>query len=104
MSRRRGSPIPSAAARLLRRTEQRSARLGVVGLGYVGVPLAVEFGRAGFRVTGFDVDGKRIAQLKGSRSYIQDVPGSAIRDLVRSGNFVPTSDFLALKNVDIVNV
>src|SRR6185295_5913877 len=104
MSRRRGSPTGSAASNLLRRIEQRRARLGVIGLGYVGLPLAVEFGEAGFRVTGFDIDEKRVAQLRRGRSYIQDVPGSAVRDLVRSGNFLPTSDFKTLRQLDVINV
>src|SRR5262245_20173724 len=104
MSRRHRSPTGSAASDLLRRIERREARLGVIGLGYVGLPLAVEFGEAGFRVTGFDIDEKRVSQLKRGASYIQDVPGAAVRDLVRSGNFVPTTDFKALRQLDVVNV
>ena len=104
MSRRRGPSTPSAAAQLLRRIEQRRARLGVIGLGYVGLPLAVEFGQAGFRVTGFDIDARRVARLRGGRSYIQDVPDAAVRALVRTGAFTPTGDFTEIRRLDIVNV
>jgi UDP-N-acetyl-D-glucosamine dehydrogenase len=56
----------------------RSAKVGVVGLGYVGLPLAVEFGRAGFQVHGIDVDRSRIENIRTGNSYIQDVPGTAL--------------------------
>jgi len=104
MSRRRGPSTPSAAAQLLRRIEQRRARLGVIGLGYVGLPLAVEFGQAGFRVTGFDIDARRVARLRGGRSYVHDVPDAAVRALVRSGAFTPTGDFTEIRRLDVVNV
>src|SRR4029453_3892641 len=82
----------------------RSPRLGVIALGYVGLPLAVEFAKAGFRVSGIDIDARRVAQLKQGRSYIQDVPSSEVRELVRSGHLIPTTDFSALRKVDAVNV
>src|SRR6185295_11806594 len=104
MSRRRGSPTGSAASNLLRRIEQRRARLGVIGLGYVGLPLAVELGEAGFRVTGFDIDERRVAALSKGRSYIQDVPSRMVKTLVKSGKFLPTTDFGTLKQLDVVNV
>ena len=104
MSRRPRLPARSAASDLLQRIERRDARLGVIGLGYVGLPLAIEFGEAGFRVTGFDIDEKRVSQLRRGGSYIQDVPAASVRDLVRSGNFLPTSDFKPLRQLDVVNV
>jgi UDP-N-acetyl-D-glucosamine dehydrogenase len=104
MPSRRGSRSRSAATELLQRIEARKARLGVIGLGYVGLPLAVELGQAGFRVTGFDIDERRVGELAKGRSYIQDVPSSLVRDLVRSGNFEPTTDFSALQHLDAVNV
>jgi UDP-N-acetyl-D-glucosamine dehydrogenase len=89
---------------LLARIERRSARLGVIGLGYVGLPLAVEFGKAGFHVVGIDVEESKIAQLKKGRSYVADVPSADVRSLVRSGRLHATTDFSALKTLDTVNI
>jgi UDP-N-acetyl-D-glucosamine dehydrogenase len=104
MSSRRQAASGAAAQTLVRRFEKRTARLGVIGLGYVGLPLAVEFAKAGFRVAGIDIDARRVAQLKQGRSYIQDVPSAEVRELVRSGHLVPTTDFSVLRRVDAVNV
>jgi UDP-N-acetyl-D-glucosamine dehydrogenase len=103
MARRKASR--SRAARdLLQRIEKRTARLAVIGAGYVGLPLAVEFAKAGFRVHCIDVDEHRVKQLARGRSYIQDVPTSEVRDLVRSGRLIPTTDFSVLRKADAVNV
>jgi UDP-N-acetyl-D-glucosamine dehydrogenase len=99
-SRRHETP----AARLLRRIERRQARLGVIGLGYVGLPLAAEFAKAGFHVTGIDINERRIRELQHGRSYIQDVPSADVRALVRSGHLTATSDFKVLRRMDSVNV
>jgi UDP-N-acetyl-D-glucosamine dehydrogenase len=104
MPSRRGLSDRTAATGLLQRIERRTARLGVIGLGYVGLPLAVELGQAGFRVSGFDIDERRVAQLTKGRSYIQDVPARLVKDLVRAGKFLPTTDFGTLKQLDVVNV
>jgi UDP-N-acetyl-D-glucosamine dehydrogenase len=93
-----------AAERLLSRLDQRTARLGVIGLGYVGLPLAVEFAQAGFEVTGIDIDEGRVKELSRGKSYIQDVPTSEVRALVRSGHLKATTDFSVLRKVDAVNV
>ena len=58
---------------LKEKLETRQARIGVIGLGYVGLPLAVEFARAGFDVTGFDVDASKVTEINAGRSYILDV-------------------------------
>jgi UDP-N-acetyl-D-glucosamine dehydrogenase len=68
---------------LEKRIGSREATLGIVGLGYVGLPLAIEFARAGFRVTGIDVDPAKVANVRAGRSHVEDVPGSAVRELVR---------------------
>jgi UDP-N-acetyl-D-glucosamine dehydrogenase len=94
----------SAAGELLARIEGRKAHLAVIGLGYVGLPLAVEFGQAGFHVSGIDIDARRVGQLKRGRSYIQDVPTADVSALVRTGHFKPTTDFSVLRHVDAVNV
>jgi len=94
----------TAAETLSRKIEDRTARLGVIGLGYVGLPLAVEFAQAGFHVHGIDVNEGRVKALQGARSYIQDVPTSEVKSLVRSGHLQATTDFSILRKVDAVNV
>ena len=94
----------SSAGRLAARIDNRSAKLAVIGLGYVGLPLAVEFGKAGFTVAGIDLDETKVARLRRGRSYVQDVPGSDVRALVRSGRLQPTTDFSVLRKADTVNL
>ena len=103
-SRSRGSARSSPAARLSRRIENRTAHLAVIGLGYVGLPLAIEFAEAGFRVSGIDIDEGRVGAIQKGRSYIQDVPTSEVRDLRRAGRLTATTDFSVLRHVDAVNV
>jgi len=88
---------------LAARIDAREATIGVIGLGYVGLPLAVEFAQAGFEVTGIDVDERRVRELERGRSYIQDVPTADVRTLVRSGHLKATVDFSVLRRVDAVN-
>ena len=94
----------SELQRFQRRMQRRSARIGIIGLGYVGLPLAVEFARAGFRVTGFEIDPKRVATLNAGRSYIQDVPTSQVRGLVRSEHLRATLDFDELRTMDAIDI
>ncbi|MBD3348029.1 MAG: nucleotide sugar dehydrogenase [Candidatus Eisenbacteria bacterium] len=82
----------------------KEARLGVIGLGYVGLPLAMEFERAGFHVTGIDNDGAKIDALRAGESYIQDVPDDWVGRAVREGTFEPTGDFSSLKEIDSVDI
>jgi UDP-N-acetyl-D-glucosamine dehydrogenase len=93
-----------AATALLKKIEDRSAQLAVIGLGYVGLPLAVEFAKAGFRVHGIDINERRVRQLSRGRSYIQDVPTAEVSKLVKAGKLLPTTDFAVLKKADAVNV
>jgi UDP-N-acetyl-D-glucosamine dehydrogenase len=89
-------------SRLKQRIEAKSACLGVIGLGYVGLPLAVEFARAGFRVIGFDVDADKVGALTRGKSYVGDVPDAELK-AVRS-RLHATTDFDLLREVDSVNI
>ncbi len=82
----------------------RGARVGVVGLGYVGLPLAVEFARAGFDVTGIDLDKRKVALLNAGQSYVKDVPGEAVAQLASAGRLRATADFGAVAGLDTVNI
>ncbi len=77
--------LSATAAALLKKIEDRTARIGVIGLGYVGLPLALEFARAGFRVTGFDVDPRKIDAVNKGESYIGDVHSSELLPHVKEG-------------------
>ena len=89
---------------LLKKIESKQAKLGVIGLGYVGLPLAVEFARAGFTVVGYDVDAKRVAELQNGRSYIPDVASEHLAEVVKNGKFTATTDSKALSAVDIIDI
>ena len=69
---------------LLKKIETRKATIGVIGLGYVGLPLVREFTRGGAKVIGFDVDPKKVRMLKAGRSYIAHIPSETVKDMVRS--------------------
>ncbi|MBI4386386.1 MAG: nucleotide sugar dehydrogenase [Elusimicrobia bacterium] len=87
---------------LQQKIENKTARVGVLGLGYVGLPLCVEFARRGFEVSGFDVSERLVRDLKGGRSHVLDVASETIRDLVRSGRFSPTTRFDRLGRADAI--
>lgn len=82
----------------------KSARVGVLGLGYVGLPLAVEFAKAGFRVTGIDVSAEKVSQLNAGESYILDIHTEELKPLVDSGHLRATTDFSEIANLDTVNI
>src|SRR5262249_34300813 len=86
------------------RIRSRNARVGVIGLGYVGLPLAVEFARAGFTVTGFDVDAAKIAQINAGHSYIPDVSSDDLAAEVRAGRLSATTDMAQLGEMDAVDI
>jgi UDP-N-acetyl-D-glucosamine dehydrogenase len=89
---------------LLDRIRAREARVGVIGLGYVGLPLAVEFARAGYSVTGFDVDAHKAAQINAGKSYIPDVPDSDLSEAVNAGKLRATTDMHALGEMDAIDI
>ncbi|MEW6110028.1 MAG: nucleotide sugar dehydrogenase [Nitrospirota bacterium] len=88
--------------RLLNKIGKKTASVGVIGLGYVGLPLVLEFNRAGFPVNGFDLDPKKISLLKQGRSYIKHIPSGKISEMNRTKRFLPTTDFSLLKKTDCV--
>ena len=92
----------SHAQELRRRIESHEARVGVVGLGYVGLPLAVEFGKAGHSVVGLEVDERKVRTLNAKESYIPDVPSSEIAALLESGHLKASTDFSLLAGVDAI--
>ena len=89
---------------LREKLEHRNATAAVIGLGYVGLPLAMEIVQAGFDVIGIDLDPNKISALKQGKSYISDVPQRVVADAVAGGRFRATSDFSALKNADTVSI
>jgi UDP-N-acetyl-D-glucosamine dehydrogenase len=94
----------NGAQTLLKRIHDTQARIGIIGLGYVGLPLAVEFARAGFDVTGFDIDESKNVQINAGRSYIPDVSGSELAEVVHAGRFRATSDMSRLADMDVVDI
>jgi UDP-N-acetyl-D-glucosamine dehydrogenase len=80
----------------------RSARIGVVGCGYVGLPLAQAYARAGFRVTGIDNDARRVATMNTGESHILDVPTEDLRASVEAGRFQATTDYTCVRELDVV--
>lgn len=82
--------------------EAKEAQICIIGLGYVGLPLAVGFAKAGYRVFGLDVDGRKVAALERGESYIQDVLGQEVSPLVTAGMLAPTTDYSTLDFVDVI--
>lgn len=91
-------------SRLADAIQNRTAVVGVIGLGYVGLPLAVAFAKAGFKVIGVDVDARKVDKLQSGDSYILDVPAADVEAIVGAGKFVATTDFGLLREVDAVSI
>jgi len=89
---------------LLSRINNRSATIGVVGLGYVGLPLAMEFSKAGFKVIGYDVSERVVDLLMSGVSHIQDVPSHEVADAVEAGTFMATTLEAHLKECDAISI
>lgn len=90
--------------KLLSRIAERKITVGVVGLGYVGLPLAVEKAKAGFRTIGFDVQEEKVKLVNAGHNYIGDVVDAELAQLVRNGTLSATSDFSFIKDVDFVAI
>ena len=89
---------------LINKIKNRQAKVGVIGLGYVGLPLAVEFAKVGFSVLGFDIDARKVAEINQGRSYILDVPGDVVNELAQQGKLKATSDFRLIGEQDTINI
>ena len=89
---------------LKEKIENRKAIIGVIGLGYVGLPLVREFLKNGFKVIGFDIDSEKVAKLNRGESYIRHIQGDFIKESVEKGIFEATNDFTRLKEVDAIIV
>ena len=91
-------------ADLIERIQRKEVRVGVVGLGYVGLPLAVEFAQAGLRTVGIEVDPAKVQAVNAGQSYIADVPTHLVQELTAEGLLSATADFSVLKDIDCVSV
>lgn len=92
----------SSSADLVARLRRRDATIGVIGLGYVGLPLVRAATKAGFKVIGFDIDVDKIEKLLSGETYIRHVPAEEFNDRIRDGNFVPTTDFSRIRDVNAI--
>src|SRR5690348_15641040 len=97
-------PKPALAKELENKIRSRRAKVGIVGLGYVGLPLAVELAGAGFHVTGIDVSEAKAERVNLADSYIGDVPSDALAPLVEAGNLRATADFSVIAELDTINI
>jgi UDP-N-acetyl-D-glucosamine dehydrogenase len=95
---------PAAPGQLIERIRAKRARVGVIGLGYVGLPLAVEFAHAGLTVTPVDLDAIKVESIRRGESYIPDVPTERLRPLVETGRLVATTDFAVLAAADAISI
>jgi UDP-N-acetyl-D-glucosamine dehydrogenase len=98
------APSDTLAAALHQKLTSRTARAGVVGLGYVGLPLAVELARGGFHVTGIDLDARKVDAVNAGTSYIQDVPSSDLAELRAGGRLAASTDPSVVGDLDTVNI
>ncbi|MGH2538312.1 MAG: nucleotide sugar dehydrogenase [Candidatus Promineifilaceae bacterium] len=89
---------------ILTRIANRQAQVGVVGLGYVGLPLAVAFAEAGFEVVGVDVDPNKVAALNSCKSYVEDVPDTQVGSLVASGRLRASTNYADLQHADAISI
>jgi UDP-N-acetyl-D-glucosamine dehydrogenase len=96
--------VETTAGILEEKIRSRRARIGIVGMGYVGLPLAVEFAKAGFSVTGIDTNEEKVRRVNAGDSYVGDIPSSTLGPLVESGKLRATADFSALLDLDTVNI
>ena len=95
---------PDISRNLLSSIENKSAKAGVIGLGYVGLPLAMTIARGGFKVVGFDIDPGKITAIETGRSYIEAVSDEVLASVRQDNGFVATSDFSRLAKCDVIAI
>lgn len=99
------SGAASASTReLAQKISNRTFKASIIGLGYVGLPLAIEFGKSGVEVIGFDIDPIKIESIRQGKSYIQDVSTAELQQLISQKKFRATSDFSVIQEIDTVNI
>ena len=96
--------VSAAAESLAEKIRSRKARVGVVGLGYVGLPLAVEYAGEGYHVTGIDLNAGKTERVNAGDSYVGDVPSSIMAPMVQSGHLRATTDFSVVRDLDTINI
>ena len=84
--------------------KNKKAHIGVIGLGYVGLPLAVEFGKAGFNVTGIDIDDNKVTSINNGDNYISDIDDSLLMDLVKKGKLKATKNISIITTLDTISI
>jgi UDP-N-acetyl-D-glucosamine dehydrogenase len=94
----------SVAEDLIRKAESRDVLFGIIGLGYVGLPLAVELAHAGYRVLGFDVSQRVVDGLTAGHSHVKDVPDAQLKEILASGRFTATTDGSRLREADAISI
>ena len=94
----------SAADNLRNKIKNKTARVGVLGLGYVGLPLAVEFARAGFDVVGIDIQQSKVDQFNSGHSYVKDVTDDVFTPLIKSGKLRATTDYSIIRELDTIDI
>jgi len=94
----------TTAAQLAEKIANKTAQVGIIGLGYVGLPLAVEFAKAGFTVTGIDLVESKVERINAGDSYIQDIPAGEVQALVDAGKLRATTDFSVVAGLDTINI
>jgi UDP-N-acetyl-D-glucosamine dehydrogenase len=82
--------------------QNKTAQIGIIGLGYVGLPLALLFSRKGFRTSGFDIDPGKVEKLRRGESYINHIPGKIVTEQIEPGRFQPRTDFAGLREMDAI--
>ncbi len=101
---RRDSSKSRTDSQLIAKIKDRTARAGVIGLGYVGLPLSMELAGAGFRVTGFDISKIKITMLNKGRSDIDDIPDELLQNMIDSGLFKATEDLRQIAQMDTLSI
>jgi UDP-N-acetyl-D-glucosamine dehydrogenase len=98
------APLNTFKQNLLDRLQRREAKVGIVGLGYVGLPLAVEFAKVGFQVIGLDISQSKVDQINRGESYIPDIPTEELHPLVKDGRLRATTSYADLQQADTISI